>query len=83
MAKPSLQSGMIIPGMLPPPGETSNFVNLYNLSKYTTVYLAVCLLIMTAIVWIRIYTKIHLIKSNGWEDYELGSLVETTPETQR
>ena len=64
-------SGGIIPGLQPPPGVTSNFVNPYNQSKYTVTMVATLLAVATAVVWIRMYTKICLIKSHGWDDCKL------------
>lgn len=72
----SLQGGITIPAILPPLGVASNFVNPYNLSKYFTPYIAVLLAITTTFVWIRIYSKIRLIKSHGWEDCKFESLIE-------
>ena len=64
----SSPGGRIIPGLQPPPGVTPNFVNPYNQSKYTPTMVATLLPVATAVVWIRMYTKIRLIKSHGWED---------------
>ncbi|MCJ1263640.1 hypothetical protein MMC22_003510 [Lobaria immixta] len=62
-------SGRIITGLKPPPGVTPNFVNPYNESKYTATIVASLLPVATIFVWIRLYTKVCLIKSHGWDDY--------------
>lgn len=66
----SIQGLNTIPGLLPPPGVTPNFVNPYNQNKITICLIAVCLPITTFFVFIRMYTKIRLIKSHAWEDCE-------------
>lgn len=65
----SSQGDKIIPGLQPPPGVTPNFVNPHNIANYTVTLVAILLPIATAFVWIRIYTKIRINKSHGWEDY--------------
>lgn len=67
----SSQDRFIIPALLPPPGVTPNFVITGNPIETTVVLVAVFLPTATFFVWTRMYTKIRLIKSHGWEDCEL------------
>lgn len=68
----SSPTGIIIPGLLPPPGVTSNFVDPYNGAKYTVTMVATLLPLATAFVWIRMYTRVCLIRSHGRDDCELS-----------
>ena len=52
----------------PPPGVEPNFTNPYSLKTYSTLILSICLPILTLIVWVRLYTRLQIAKSAGWED---------------
>ena len=54
----------------PPPGITPNFVDPISLKKYDICGQTVCLTISTLAVWMRMYSKLRLIKAVGWEDCE-------------
>lgn len=56
------------PALAPPPGVTPNFVNPYNQNKVTITLISVCLPATTLFLLIRMYSKVRLIKSHGWED---------------
>ena len=70
----------------PPPGVTSNFVNPASKASWDIVTQAVCLTVATLLVAMRIYTKVKVLRSPGWEDCEfpvLSRAIEsklTTPE---
>ena len=54
---------------IPPPlGLTSNFVNPPSKASWDIVTQAVCLTVATLLVAIRLFTKIHILKSSGWDD---------------
>lgn len=52
----------------PPPGVTPNLIHPVSLRKYNVLGQTVCLTISTLLVWMRMYSKLCLIKSVGWED---------------
>lgn len=52
----------------PPPGITPNFVDPTSMRKYDVFGQSVCLAVSTMLVWMRMYSKLRLIKSVGWED---------------
>ena len=60
-----------MPAMKPPPGVTPNFVNPESLRTYWILMMCMCLTFSTMFVFMRMYTKLVLIKSHGWEDCEL------------
>lgn len=65
--------------VVPPPGVTPNFINPYSQRNYSIITLIICLTVGTLLVWIRIYTKLCIIKSHGWEDckfaFHIGTLI--------
>lgn len=58
------------PLLQPPPGVTPHLFVPGKSEKTIVVLVAVCVPIATAFVWARMYTRICLIKSHGWEDCE-------------
>ncbi|KAJ8105749.1 hypothetical protein OPT61_g9993 [Boeremia exigua] len=57
------------PALAPPPGVTPNFVNPANLSHPELAVLQLTL--ATLVVWMRIYTKLRVLKRMLAEDYWL------------
>lgn len=66
----SLQGGLVLPALQPPPGVTPHYVITGNPTHTTVVLVAVCVPITAGFVWARMYTKLRLMKSHGWEDCE-------------
>lgn len=58
----------MLPGMAPPPGVTSNFVDPQSLQIYNVITLTVCMTISTLFVAMRIYTNARITRSLNWED---------------
>lgn len=58
----------IVGGLPPPPGVTPNFVNPENLHKQWILSLVTCFFPPTFFILIRVYTKLIIMKSHGWED---------------
>lgn len=58
----------IVGGLRPPPGVTPNFVNPENLRTVWIVSLVACFFPPTFFIFIRVYTKLIIMKSHGWED---------------
>lgn len=61
----------IIGGLPPPPGVTPNFVNPESLHSEWVLMMSMCLTFTTIFVFLRMYTKLVIIKSHGWEDCKL------------
>lgn len=59
-----------IGGLPPPPGVTPNFVNPESARGQAHVVFIMCLVFSTLFVSLRMYTRLILIKSHGWEDCE-------------
>ena len=56
-------------GALPPPkGLTPNFSDPENRNASIYAVVAICVLIITALVFARTYTRFVLSKSRGWQD---------------
>ena len=53
----------------PPPGVLPNFIDPYSLQIYSTIILCICLPVLTFVVWIRFYTRVHIVKFANWEDF--------------
>lgn len=58
----------IVGGLAPPPGVTPNFVNPDSLHTEWVLTISICLVFPTIFIILRMYTKLILIKSLGWED---------------
>lgn len=68
----------------PPPGITPNFVNPVSMRKYDVLGQSMCLTVSTLLVWMRMYSKVRLIKSTEWEDCKsTAKLVQRIMNTER
>lgn len=63
-----------LPGMNPPPGVVSNLINPPTMQNLNLICQVACLSVSTACVLIRMYTKIFVDGSHGWEDCKLDTL---------
>lgn len=52
----------------PPSGINPDFVTPASLRKFDILGQTICLVLSTLFVWMRMYTKVRLTKSAGWED---------------
>ena len=72
MANPSpeelLEARLNGPAMAPPPGLYSNFNDPSNLQVYAIITLTFCMTFSTVAVFVRMYTKIFLIRKVSLED---------------
>lgn len=57
-----------LPGMEPPLGEVPNLINPPTMENINLLCQVSCLTLSTVCVLIRMYTKIYIIRSHGWED---------------
>lgn len=57
-----------IPALTPPPGVTPNFENPENFFGTIIGTIVVCLTLTTFLAWTRIYTRLFITKSVGWDD---------------
>lgn len=69
-ARSAPQVGGLPPGLPPPLGVTPNFVNPESVTGQAHVVFVMCLVFSTLFVFLRMYTKLILLKSHGWEDCE-------------
>ena len=69
----------IIGGLPPPPGVTPNFVNPESLHTEWVLMMSMCLTFTTIFICVRMYTKLVIIKSHGWEDCKLSSYDLNSP----
>lgn len=58
-----------MPGMKPPPGVIPNLTNPPTMQHINLLCQITCLSVSTICVLIRMYTKIFIDRSHGWEDY--------------
>jgi hypothetical protein len=58
------------PAMAPPPGVTPNFVNGESLLTIAVVTVGLCMFSITLALVLRLFTKIFIAKSMGWDDCE-------------
>lgn len=58
------------PALLPPPGMHSNFLNPESHANQTIVACSIVTAIMILFLVARMYTKIYLTHSVGWDDCE-------------
>ena len=56
----------LVGGLPPPPGVVPDFNN--PALGYVIVSFAICLIMTTLVVWVRMYTVFFVIKSHGWAD---------------
>lgn len=55
-------------GMKPPPGVIQNLEHPPTMQNWNLLCQVICLSLSTICVLIRMYTKIFITKSHGWED---------------
>ena len=65
-ASPTPQIG----GLPPPPGVTPNFENPESVSGQAHLVFVMCLVFSTLFVMLRMFTRLILFKTHGWEDCE-------------
>ncbi|KAL8854573.1 MAG: hypothetical protein Q9221_000608 [Calogaya cf. arnoldii] len=58
-----------VPALPPPLGTLSNFKSPDSQSYVTVIPCAVIVGIMIILVFVRMYTKVYILKSVGWDDY--------------
>ena len=63
------------PAGTPPAGVISNFDNPPNLDVYLNLTLILCLILASLAVFTRMYTKILLVRSVGYEDCECSNCI--------
>ena len=63
------------PAAPPPPGVIPNLINPQNLSVASNATVITCLVATTIFVWLRVYTKLRIYKSHGYEDCKAKSLL--------
>ena len=63
----------IVPGLTPPPGVTSNFVNPPSQSNITIIVMTVYLVLTTPLVILRMYTRAFVKGPVKWDDCKLQS----------
>ncbi|KAL9621136.1 MAG: hypothetical protein Q9160_004387 [Pyrenula sp. 1 TL-2023] len=67
---PSLSQITALPGLLPPDGVVPNFDHPEGSIKgIVYVIQVICLAVVAITTTIRLYTKVMVMKSQGWEDY--------------
>ncbi|MCJ1265579.1 hypothetical protein MMC22_005459 [Lobaria immixta] len=59
----------LTPALEPPPGHIPNFDNPENFHGAIIATIAVCLTLVTFMTGVRMYTKLIISKSHGWDDY--------------
>lgn len=57
-----------IPAGVPPPGVISNFENPQSEAKLIIIISTICLCFMIPIARIRVYSRIWITRSFGWDD---------------
>lgn len=57
-----------IPALDPPPGILSNFTNSANRANLTIIPCAGIVAITILFVFLRMYTKLYVTNSTGWDD---------------
>lgn len=69
MANPvETQMKLDSPALVPPPGVRPDFFDPGNLHVVIISDLALCISISTLVFWMRMYTKLFIIRKTGWED---------------
>ena len=61
----------LIPGLAPPPGVTPNFIDPPSIHLEASIALVICLAVTTPLVWLRLYTRLYIMKSHGLDDCKL------------
>lgn len=57
-----------IGGLAPPADVPPNFNNPYSIANSLIAAVALCLILTTLSLAIRLYTKLYIIKIHGWDD---------------
>ena len=71
-----------MPGLEPPPGVIPNLVNPKDeLFTWWILMMCMCSISSTIFVFVRMYTKLALVKSHGWEDCECAEASYCTTNT--
>ena len=60
--------GPIAGGLPPPSGVVPDFAHPYSLQKYGVATQVVCLITTTVLVFLRMYAKVFITKTLGYED---------------
>lgn len=68
-----------MPALSPPPGVESNFENPQSRSSLTVIPSAAIVGITIILVFTRMYTKVYILKSVGWDDCTSGVLLAPRP----
>lgn len=69
MSDGSIQSQpAVLPGLMPAPGVTPNFVNPYSIAPTLKVINLLFMVLTSLTVLVRMYTKVFIIKKRGWSD---------------
>jgi hypothetical protein len=58
----------ITPGIAPPPGQQSNFIDPPSQASLATIVMAVYLALTTPLLIMRMYTRIYINKLVKWDD---------------
>ncbi|KAL9029582.1 MAG: hypothetical protein Q9196_002191 [Gyalolechia fulgens] len=58
-----------LPALLPPAGVQSNFEDPKTRSTLTLIPCAAIVGVMIIVVFMRMYTKVYILKAVGWDDY--------------
>ncbi|CAD0024878.1 unnamed protein product [Aureobasidium pullulans] len=70
MADPNIDYWQV-PAATPPNGTTSNFVNPPSVGNRQTITNIITLIIMIVVVLLRLYTRIFIVKSVGYDDWAM------------
>lgn len=63
-----------LPALPPPPGVIPNFVNPYSEAQSGIIENVICIILTTTIVWVKMYTKVFVMRDSGWEDCRCPAL---------
>lgn len=79
----TLDSSILAPGAMsatpsPPPSPAPNFTNPYSIAKGLNAVGILCTTLTTFTTAIRLYTKLYIIKTHGWEDCRKNSMCYRT-----
>ena len=73
-AQAVLRSLLEGPAIDPPTGVAPNFYSAPNLDVYVTLTITLCVFSGTLAVWLRMYTKVFILRALAWEDCMFLSL---------
>lgn len=66
-----MDSPETIPAMTPPQGVTPNFIHPDGILPLVHFTVGMCLGVSSLLLILRLYTRLLIIGSHGWEDCEL------------